>query len=57
MLQLDMTAYVKPGTEERIGIIQDFVDAGLTEYLERLVKEYCDIPSVKTQCGCTLNIT
>ena len=47
---MDMTAYVKPGTKERIGIIQDFVSPSLTEYVHRLIDEYNDIPSVQTEC-------
>lgn len=48
--QMDMTAYVKPGTKERIGIIQDFVSPSLTEFVHRLIDEYNDIPSVQTAC-------
>lgn len=48
---MDMTAYIKPGTEERIGIIEDFVNPDLTDFLARLVKEYNTIPSVRTKCG------
>ncbi|CAD6585403.1 MAG: Leucine aminopeptidase 1 [Cyphobasidiales sp. Tagirdzhanova-0007] len=51
MLQMDMTAYVKPGTSERIGVIQDFVDPELTGWINGLIGEYCDIPSVSTKCG------
>jgi len=51
MLQMDMTAWVKAGTEERVGIIEDFVDPALTEFMEGLVAEYLDIPSVRTKCG------
>ena len=51
MLQMDMTAYVKPGTTERIGVIQDFVDPQLTALLGDLVDEYASIPQVKTKCG------
>lgn len=51
VLQLDMTAFVKPGTEERIGIIQDYVDPELTSFLEKLAKEHADIPVVQTNCG------
>lgn len=40
MLQMDMTAWVKAGTKEVVGIIQDFVDPTLTNYLEALVTEY-----------------
>ncbi|KAL7418452.1 hypothetical protein Q5752_006910 [Cryptotrichosporon argae] len=51
MLQMDMTAWVKQGTKESVGIIQDYVDGGLTEFLEELVGKYLDIPAVKTKCG------
>ncbi|OWZ36045.1 hypothetical protein LQV05_006244 [Cryptococcus neoformans] len=51
MLQMDMTAWVKAGTKERVGIIQDFVDPALTEFVESLVEEYLSIPPVKTQCS------
>lgn len=47
---MDMTAYIKPGTKERIGIIQDFVSPSLTEFVHRLIEEYNDIPSVQTAC-------
>jgi leucyl aminopeptidase len=50
-LQMDMTAYVKPGTTERIGIIQDFVDPALTSWIEGLIQNVNDIPSVSTKCG------
>ena len=40
MLQMDMTAWVKAGTKESIGIIQDFVDPALTAFVEDLVNEY-----------------
>jgi leucyl aminopeptidase len=49
MLQLDMTAYIKPGSREQIGIITDFVDTGLTELLFKLVDEYATIPAVPTK--------
>ncbi|ORY33499.1 hypothetical protein BCR39DRAFT_520460 [Naematelia encephala] len=51
MEQFDMTAWVKSGTTECVGIIDDYVDAGLTDFVEGLVKEYLDIPPVRTQCG------
>ena len=40
MLQMDMTAWVKKGTEECVGVIQDFVDPDLTAFVEALVTEY-----------------
>lgn len=43
MLQMDMTAWVKKGTEERVGIIQDFVDPALTSFIEELIAEYREL--------------
>jgi leucyl aminopeptidase len=40
MLQMDVTAWVKAGTEEVVGIIEDFVDPALTGFVEELVGEY-----------------
>lgn len=55
MLQQDMTGYVHntiaAGEPESVGVITDFVDPGLTEFIKRTVKEYCDIPYVETKCG------
>ncbi|KAI9720264.1 MAG: Leucine aminopeptidase 1 [Candelaria pacifica] len=55
MLQQDMTGYVQKtldaGEEERVGVITDYVDAGLTEFIKKVVTEYCDIPYVLTKCG------
>ncbi|BGP40360.1 hypothetical protein JCM10449v2_004322 [Rhodotorula kratochvilovae] len=51
MLQMDMTAYVKPGTQPTIGIIQDFVDPEFTAYLTSVVEEYAQIPVAETKCG------
>ncbi|KAK0498466.1 peptidase [Armillaria luteobubalina] len=51
MSQFDMTAWVKRGTREEVGIITDFVDAELTEFNKALVETYLDIPYVETACG------
>ncbi|PWN51217.1 Zn-dependent exopeptidase [Violaceomyces palustris] len=51
MLQQDMTAFVKAGTEEVVGIVGDFVDASLAEFVTLLVKAYLDIPPVETKIG------
>ncbi|KAF8232426.1 peptidase [Tricholoma matsutake] len=51
MSQFDMTAWVKRGTREEVGIITDFTDAGLSEFNMQVVDLYLDIPYVKTQCG------
>ncbi|KAI5282175.1 Leucine aminopeptidase 1, partial [Ascosphaera acerosa] len=56
MLQQDMTGYVQgtldAGLPEAVGVVTDYVDAGLTEFVKRVVEEqYCDIPYVLTKCG------
>ncbi|KZT26974.1 peptidase [Neolentinus lepideus HHB14362 ss-1] len=51
MTQLDMTAWVKRGTREEVGIITDFVDPDLTDFNKKLVDTYLDIPYVETECG------
>ena len=37
MLQQDMTGYVKPGSKEAVGVITDYVDAGLTSFIKKVV--------------------
>lgn len=49
MLQMDMTAYVKQGTEERLGVVTDFVSPALTSFIERLAAHYVRIPVVRTE--------
>lgn len=55
MLQQDMTGYVQKtldaGEKESVGVIMDFVDSELTEYIKKIVVEYCDIPYIETKCG------
>ncbi|KAF7503522.1 Leucine aminopeptidase 1 [Endocarpon pusillum] len=55
MFQQDMTGYVhktlEAGQPESVGVITDFVDVGLTEFLKELITTYCDIPYVLTKCG------
>ncbi|TCD71301.1 Leucine aminopeptidase 1 [Steccherinum ochraceum] len=51
MSQFDMTAWVKQGTREEVGVITDFVDTSLTDFNKKLVDEYLDIPWVGTECG------
>jgi len=50
MMQLDMVGYVKDG-KGVFGIMTDYVDATLTQFLRNLVKEYANIPTVDTRCG------
>jgi len=51
MTQFDMTAWVKKGTREEVGVIIDFVDDGLTKFNMQLIDMYLDIPYVETKCG------
>ncbi|KAI9821159.1 MAG: Leucine aminopeptidase 1 [Pycnora praestabilis] len=55
MLQQDMTGYIQKtldaGEQERVGVITDYVDPGLTEFIKKVIIEYCDIPYVLTRCG------
>jgi len=51
MSQFDMTAWVKAGTREEVGIITDFVDEDLTNFNKLLVEGYLSIPYVDTKCG------
>ncbi|KAH9869035.1 Leucine aminopeptidase 1 [Plenodomus biglobosus] len=55
MLQQDMTGYVQKtldaGEPESVGVITDFVDPGLTEFIKQIITVYCDIPYVLTKCG------
>lgn len=37
MLQQDMTGYVKPGVRESVGVITDYVDAGLTTFIKKVI--------------------
>jgi len=55
MLQQDMTGYVQKtldaGEPESVGVITDFVDPGLTEFIKKVITTYCNIPYVLTKCG------
>ncbi|KAL8775273.1 MAG: hypothetical protein Q9209_000280 [Squamulea sp. 1 TL-2023] len=55
MLQQDMTGYIHKtiaaGEPESVGVITDYVNPGLTEFIKGIVTEYCEIPFVLTKCG------
>lgn len=51
MSQFDMTAWVKRGSREEVGVIIDYVDQALTQFNKNLVSTYLDIPYVETKCG------
>ncbi|GAA5917055.1 hypothetical protein JCM6882_001913 [Rhodosporidiobolus microsporus] len=51
MQQNDMTAWVKLGTEPTIGLIRDFVDPELTDFIAKIIEEYATIGWTSTKCG------
>ncbi|KKY26254.1 putative leucyl aminopeptidase [Phaeomoniella chlamydospora] len=55
MLQQDMTGYTQKtldaGEPESVGVIVDFVNPKLTDFIKEVVVDYCDIPYVETKCG------
>lgn len=55
MLQQDMTGYthktLEAGEPESVGVITDFVNADLTEFIKKIITQYCSIPYVLTKCG------
>ena len=48
---LTVTAFVKNGTTESVGLVTDFVSPELSDVVERLVDTYLDIPAIRTQTG------
>ncbi|KAG9312813.1 hypothetical protein JVU11DRAFT_6229 [Chiua virens] len=50
-LQFDMTAWVKRGSKEEVGVIVDYVDDALTNYNKQLIDTYLSIPYAETKCG------
>ncbi|KAJ8060376.1 hypothetical protein OCU04_010705 [Sclerotinia nivalis] len=55
MLQQDMTGYTQKtldaGEPESVGVITDFVDPDLTDFIKKIVTEYCTIGFVETKCS------
>ncbi|KAH8716982.1 hypothetical protein GQ44DRAFT_564288, partial [Phaeosphaeriaceae sp. PMI808] len=55
MLQQDMVGYTKAtlaaGKPESFGLITDFTNAALNEFLGRVIKKYTEITYVESQCG------
>lgn len=50
-IQFDMTAFVKKGTREEVGVITDFVDPNVVKFVQQLIDAYLNIPYVETKCG------
>ncbi|KAJ4409487.1 Leucine aminopeptidase 1 [Gnomoniopsis sp. IMI 355080] len=55
MLQQDMTGFIQrtieSGKPESVGVIIDYVDEKLTDFIKKIITEYCTIPFVETKCG------
>lgn len=58
MLQQDMTGYthktIEAGEPESVGVITDFVNPALTDFIKQIITQYCTIPYVLTKCMFTL---
>jgi bacterial leucyl aminopeptidase len=55
MLAQDMTGYIQgtidAGEPVSLGIITDFVNKDLTEFIKVVIDEYCTIPYAESKCG------
>ncbi|CAG8572778.1 19283_t:CDS:2, partial [Dentiscutata erythropus] len=51
MLQNDMTGYIGKKYPETFGIVVDFVDPDLTEFIKKLINSYAKLPARDTKCG------
>ncbi|CAI6334677.1 unnamed protein product [Periconia digitata] len=55
LLQQDMTGYSQgnadAGLPDTMGLIVDYVDEPLTNFIKTVIDEYCDIGFVETECG------
>lgn len=49
VMQLDMILY--PGSGDKIGLVTDYTDPTLTDYVEELVKLYIKTPVIRFKCG------
>ncbi|KAJ8502509.1 hypothetical protein ONZ45_g11692 [Pleurotus djamor] len=50
-LQVDMSAYFKPGEREVIGLVEDYVNSDLINRIEVLVQKYTRLPVARFECG------
>jgi leucyl aminopeptidase len=51
MLQMDMTAFVRSGTNPTIGVVTDFTNAPLSAFVRALASEYTASSWSNTACG------
>ncbi|OJT11868.1 Leucine aminopeptidase 1 [Trametes pubescens] len=51
-LELDMSAYFKPGSKEVIALEADYIDSGLTSFLKQVIDTYSTLDwAMDTACG------
>lgn len=51
MLQCDMTGYTRPGAAEVMGLVRDFTDPAVSDFVSQLAETYSRIRTVNTTCG------
>jgi len=51
MMQLDMTGYVRAGTNPTVGVVTDFTDPQLSAFVRQLVDTYTEATWQDTRCG------
>lgn len=51
MLEQDMTGYSAGMQTETLGVVTDYVNKELTEFIKMIVDTYCGIPYTETKCG------
>ncbi|SCU88783.1 LAMI_0D11298g1_1 [Lachancea mirantina] len=51
MIQQDMTGYIQDKKDEHIGIVTDYTDPRLTEFVKMIIDSYLEIPYKESSCG------
>ncbi|CCE89713.1 putative aminopeptidase TDEL_0A03810 [Torulaspora delbrueckii] len=51
MIQQDMTGYVRNKRDEHIGLVTDFTDPALVDFMKVIINSYASIPYRETTCG------
>lgn len=51
MLQQDMTGFVPDEKNEHVGVIVDYTDKNLTDFVKLVIDSYLSIPYIETKCG------
>jgi len=51
MLQLDMTGFIRGGTTATVGVVTDFTNGDLSNFVRALIPAYTSLPFTNTACG------